>query len=64
MKLDVNFKNGAMYGSYKEYFSNGVLYIECNYGENGKLDGVYKEYDAEGKLVKECYYSNGSEQFK
>ena len=53
-----------MYGSYKEYFSNGVLYIECNYGDNGKLDGVYKEYDAEGKLVKECHYSNGSEQFR
>ena len=53
-----------MFGPYKEYFSNGVLYIKCNYGENGKLDGEYKEYDAEGKLVKECTYVNGVEQFK
>lgn len=48
-----------MFGDYREYYSNGNIYIECKYGKNGKLDGEYKEYDPTGKLVKEAVYVDG-----
>ena len=59
VKVEVNLKDGMMYGPYKEYYSNGALYIECNYGENGKLNGEYKEYDTSGHLIKKSIYVNG-----
>ncbi|EHO20062.1 hypothetical protein HMPREF9466_01088 [Fusobacterium necrophorum subsp. funduliforme 1_1_36S] len=60
-KMEANLKKGFLFGAYKEYHSNGVVYKIATYGEKGKLEGAYQEFNAEGILIKECTYKNGQE---
>ena len=55
----MNYKDGKMFGPYKEYYPNGQIYISAVYTDGGILDGPYKEYDENGNIVKDCMYKNG-----
>ena len=50
--------NGKKEGEYKEYYSNGLLDIICNY-KNDKREGEYKSYYNNKQLYKICNYKNG-----
>jgi len=49
-------------GEYKEWWSNGQLYIHCFFnGKNGykdKYKGVYKEWGGNGKLERHIIFNN------
>ena len=46
---------GNIDGEYKEWYSNGDLWIHCHY-RNGEKHGEYKEWSPNGEIVKHCVY--------
>ncbi len=50
--------NGVKEGVYTEYYSNGNIYIICNY-VNGVIHGTYIENNKNGELYMYCNYING-----
>ena len=57
-KFELHIINGERHGSYKSYFINGQIEVDCNY-INGELDGIYKSYFINGQIKKDCNYING-----
>lgn len=50
--------NGLKEGICKHYYTNGTIYIYCNYS-NGILHGEYKQYYPNEQLLYICNYMNG-----
>jgi len=44
-------------GKYKEWYSNGQIYIKANYNENGKKIGKYKKWHSNGQICIEANYN-------
>lgn len=52
-------KSGYVYGEYKEWHTNGILFIHCFY-DLDTLHGEYKEVKEDGKLILHCFMINGT----
>ena len=55
---EVNYKNGLLDGSYKNFSRKGKIISETNY-KNNKKDGDVKLYSKRGKLISHLIYKNG-----
>jgi antitoxin component YwqK of YwqJK toxin-antitoxin module len=53
------YKNYTLHGPYKEYWSNGQLKEESDYGNYGDLVGEFKSYHENGKVHEVKNYENG-----
>ncbi|MGL5124595.1 MAG: toxin-antitoxin system YwqK family antitoxin [Fusobacteriaceae bacterium] len=58
LKVEYNYKNGQLDGTYKSYYENGQLKVEGNL-KNGLQDGLVKRYYENGQLRHEENYKNG-----
>lgn len=54
----INYKNGLLDGSYKNFGRKGNIISETNY-KNNKKDGEVKLYSKRGKLISHLIYKNG-----
>ena len=59
LKKEINYTDGKIHGSYKEWYSNGQLSVEYNLNKQGKRDGVWREWYENGQLLHEAKYKNG-----
>lgn len=50
---------GKLQGSFKEWYNNGILKLQCFYDKLGRLDGAHREWDRNGVLLKCRIYRNG-----
>ena len=57
LRLELNYKDGKVDGSYKSYYENGELKIE-SFLMDGKKDGIHKTYYENGQLEQESPYKN------
>ena len=48
---------GKKHGKYESYYSNGKIWVECDYIDD-KLNGLYKAYHDNGNLKVICKYKN------
>ena len=55
---EVNYKNGLLDGSYKNFSRKGNIISETNY-KNNKKDGEVKLFSKRGKLISHLIYKNG-----
>jgi antitoxin component YwqK of YwqJK toxin-antitoxin module len=62
LKVEYFENNGKIEGTYKEYYIDGEIYIECNYID-GKLNGIYKKYYNDGNIFMECNYIDNKWQY-
>ena len=58
MKLEVHYKDGREYGSFKQWYENGQPRVESIFMD-GKKEGKELALDKEGKLKSELNYLNG-----
>ena len=59
LKSQVNYNEGVLEGSKKDYYDNGQLRSEAVFSSN-KLNGTYKEYYDNAQLKYEGNFVNGS----
>ena len=57
--VERNYKDGIEDGIYKEYYSDGDLYLEGQ-KKKGQREGTWKYYDRSNKLIKEERYTSNN----
>ena len=56
------YKNGKIYGTKKEWYTNGKIKSEGNY-QNGQAIGDHIHYDEQGNVNIKTHFENGEEQW-
>ena len=59
LSKEINYTDGKIHGSYKEWYSNGQLSVEYNINKEGKRDGFWREWYENGQLLHEAKYKDG-----